>query len=151
MTTLQKMRLVASALFSCVIGTVLMSTKSVQAQTPSFGKSTSPIYGGIGISPQPANPFSGMSGTFAPPHKTPDGRACIAVNPMTHAQVINPKIVDQIVIVNNTCGQSINVQICYAGSTDCIMVPLTGYQKVQRILGIASGSKAFRYEYRELY
>ncbi|MBR0797164.1 hypothetical protein JQ615_17365 [Bradyrhizobium jicamae] len=121
------------------------------AQAPTFGQKTAPIAGGMGIAAKPANPFLGMSGTYAPTHKTPDGRACIAVTPMTHPQIINPKIIDQIVLVNNICGQSIKVQICYAGSTDCIIVPLTGYQRVQRILGVASGSTVFRYEYSELY
>ena len=46
-----------------------------------------------------------MTGTYAAPHKAPDGRACIAVNPMTRAQIINPKIIDQIIIINNICGR----------------------------------------------
>jgi hypothetical protein len=58
---------------------------------------------------------------------------------------------DQIVIVNNVCGQSIKVQVCYAGSSNCIIVPLNGYQKLQRVLGIAANSASFRFEYRELY
>jgi hypothetical protein len=124
---------------------------SVQAQDSVLGKTTAPISGGTGVAPQPANPFQGMSGTYAPPHKTPDGRACIEIHPMTRPQTINPKIIDQNVIVNNICGQTISVQICYSGSSDCITVPLTGYQRLQRTLGIASGSTSFRYEYRELY
>ena len=66
-------------------------------------------------------------------------------------QIVNPKIMDQIVIVNNVCGQSIRVQVCYAGRPDCIEVSLNGYQKLQRTLGIAAGSTNFRYEYRELF
>jgi hypothetical protein len=92
-----------------------------------------------------------MTGTYAPPHKTPDGRACITVHPMTRAQIVNPKIIDQIVIINNICGQSIKVRVCYAGSNDCINVPLGGYERLQRTLGVGAGSTSFRYEYRELY
>jgi len=128
-----------------------MVNGTVYAQLAGSGKTTAPVYGGTGVAPQPPNAFQGMSGTYAPPHKTPDGRACIQVKPMTRHQIINPKIIDQIVIVNNNCGQSINVQVCYAGSTDCITVPLAGYQRLERTLGIAPGSTSFRYEYRELY
>lgn len=120
------------------------------AQTSQFGKTSPPIVGGLGVAPEPANPFRAMTGSYAPNHKTPDGRLCIKVNAMTHPQVVNPKIIDQIVLVENICGQAIQVQVCYAGSRDCVIIPLTGYQRLQRLLGIAS-STAFRFEYRELY
>lgn len=135
-----------------VLGLLLIALttlgRSAQAQ---FGRTTAPITGGTGVSTQAPNSFQGMSGTYAPPHKTPDGRACIAVHPMTRAQIINPKIIDQIVILSNICGQAINVRVCYAGSNDCILVPLGGYQRLQRTLGVGTGSTSFRYEYRELY
>jgi hypothetical protein len=93
-----------------------------------------------------------MQGTYAPNHTTLDGKLCISVNPMTHPQPVNPKIIDQIVLVHNVCGQSIRVQVCYAGSSDCIVVPLAGYQKLQKVLGIAAaGSTTFQFEFRELY
>ncbi|KWV58516.1 hypothetical protein AS156_33530 [Bradyrhizobium macuxiense] len=137
---------------ACGVATAaLLVAPSAQAQIVGFGRSTAPMYGGTGVSPAPANPFPPMKGTYAPPHKAPDGTACISVHPSTHPQVINPKIIDQIVTVNNSCGQSITVQVCYTGSSDCIKVALTGYQKLQRILGISGGSTAFGYEYRELY
>ena len=109
------------------------------------------MYGGSGISTRPASPVRPPEGTFAPNHTTPDRKLCISVHPLTRPQIINPKIIDQIVIVQNICGQSIKVQVCYAGSSDCIVVQVAGYQKLQRILGIAAGSTSFRYEYRELY
>gem|GEM_PF-2469228 len=137
---------------SCsLMAAALLVAVPAQAQVVGFGRSSAPMYGGTGVSPMPANPFPPMKGTYAPPHKAPDGTTCISVHPSTHPQVINPKIIDQIVTVNNACGQSINVQVCYAGSSDCIKVALSGYQKLQRILGISAGSTAFRYEYRELY
>jgi hypothetical protein len=129
----------------------LLGASGAQAQIVGFGRSSAPMYGGTGVSPMPANPFPPMKGTYAPAHQAPDGTACISVHPSTRPQVINPKIIDQIVLVNNSCGQSINVQVCYAESSDCIKVALSGYQKLQRILGISAGSTSFRYEYRELY
>jgi hypothetical protein len=141
---------ISSIACSLAIATLLVALPA-QAQIVGFGRSSAPMYGGTGVAPTPANPFPPMKGTYAPTHKAPDGTECISVRPSTHPQVINPKIIDQIVTVNNSCGQSINVQVCYAGSSDCIKVALSGYQKLQRILGISGGSTAFRYEYRELY
>jgi len=135
---------------SLALGTLVLAS-AAQAQVVGYGRSSAPMYGGTGVSPMPANPFPPMKGTYAPSHKAPDGTACISVHPSTRPQIINPKIIDQIVTVNNTCGQSINVQVCYVGSSDCITVTLSGYQKLQRILGISAGSTSFRYEYRELY
>ncbi|WP_145927680.1 MULTISPECIES: hypothetical protein [Bradyrhizobium] len=140
-----------SSISCSLVLAALLCASAAQAQIVGFGRSSAPMYGGTGVSPMPANPFPPMKGTYAPAHKAPDGTACISVHPSTHPQVINPKIIDQIVTVNNSCGQSINVQVCYAGSTDCITVALNGYQKLQRILGISAGSTSFRYEYRELY
>jgi hypothetical protein len=129
----------------------LLTATAAHAQVVGFGRLTAPMYGGSGISTRPASPVRPPEGTFAPNHMTPDRKLCISVHPLTRPQIINPKIIDQIVIVQNICGQSIKVQVCYAGSSDCIVVQVAGYQKLQRILGIAAGSTSFRYEYRELY
>ena len=128
----------------------LVCAPSAHAQVSGYGRSSAPIYGGTGIATTPDR-IPPMQGTYAPAHKGPDGTTCITVRPSTRPQIINPKIIDQIVTVNNSCGQFIKVQVCYAGSSDCIEVSLNGYQKLQRTLGIDPGSKNFRYEYRELF
>ena len=140
---------VARLLYSLAV-VCLICTPSAHAQVSGYGRSSAPISGGTGVSPTPANPYTPMQGTYAPAHKGLDGTPCISVRPSTRPQIANPKIIDQIVTVNNSCGQSIKVQVCYAGSSDCINVSLNGNQKLQRILGIA-GSTSFRYEYRELF
>jgi hypothetical protein len=122
----------------------------VRAQVSGYGRSSAPITAGTGVSAAPTNPFPPMQGTYAPAHKAMDGTPCISVHPSSHPQIVNPKIIDQAVIVSNVCGQSIKVQVCYAGNSDCIVVSLSGYQKLQRVLGIGN-SNAFRFEYRELY
>ena len=135
----------------CVaIASSLLAT-TADAQISGFGRTSPPMYGGSGISTRPSSSIRPMEGTFAPNHTTADGKLCISVNPLTHPQANNPKIIEQIVLVQNICGQSIRVRVCYAGSSDCIVVPLAGYQKLQRLLGIAAGSTNFQFEYRELY
>jgi hypothetical protein len=128
----------------------LLFATQIRAQVTGYGRSSAPVYGGLGTAPRPVNPYPPMQGTFADSHKTPDGKVCISVHASARPQAINPKIIDQIVLVNNICGQSIRVQICYADSSDCIVVPLEGYQKLQRMLGIGNSS-IFAYEYRELF
>jgi hypothetical protein len=132
-----------------VVGSLVFATHAL-AQVTGFGRSSAPIYGGTGIAAQPASPFQPMQGTFAAAHKTSDGKPCISVSASARAQAVNPKIIDQVVLVNNFCGQPIKVQVCYPKSSDCITVVLEGFQKLQRILGIGS-SPAFAYEYRELF
>jgi hypothetical protein len=139
-----------ACLFGSAIAFLLFATQ-IRAQVVGYGRSSAPIYGGTGVSPRPASPYQAMQGTFAANHKTPDGKLCIIVRPITRPQIINPKIIDQVVLLDNICGQSIKVQVCYADSSDCIVVALVGYQRIQRILGIAAGSTAFSYEYRELF
>jgi hypothetical protein len=133
-----------------LIAASLLFATQVRAQVTGYGRSSAPVYGGIGAASRPVNPYPPMQGTFAGSHKTLDGKVCISVHASARPQAINPKIIDQIVLVNNICGQSIRVQICYADSSDCIVVPLEGYQRLERILGIGN-STVFAYEYRELF
>jgi hypothetical protein len=133
-----------------LIAASLLFATQVRAQVTGYGRSSAPVYGGTGTLPRPANPYPPMQGTFADSHKTLDGKLCISVHASARPQAINPKIIDQMVLVNNICGQSIRVQICYADSSDCIVVPLEGYQRLERILGIGN-SAVFAYEYRELF
>lgn len=135
----------------CVTVASSLFATTADAQILGYGRTSPPMYGGSGITTRPSSSIRPMEGTYAPNHKTLDGKLCISVHPLTHPQTINPKIIDQIVLVQNVCGQSIRVQVCYAGSTDCIHVVLAGYQKLQRVLGIAAGSTNFQFEYRELY
>ncbi|MGY4344827.1 hypothetical protein ACVWXM_001291 [Bradyrhizobium sp. GM7.3] len=135
----------------CVAIASLLLATTADAQISSFGRTSPPMYGGSGISTRPSSSVRPLEGTFAPNHTTVDGKLCISVNPLTHPQANNPKIIEQIVLVQNICGQSIRVRVCYAGSSDCMVVPLAGYQKLQRLLGIAAGSTNFQFEYRELY
>ena len=136
------------AICVAIVSSLLVTKADAQI---SSGRTSPPMYGGTGISNRPSSSTRPMEGTYAPNHKTLDGKLCISVHPLTHPQTINPKIIDQIVVVKNICGQSIRVRVCYAGSSDCIVVPVAGYQKLQRVLGIAAGSTNFQFEYRELH
>jgi hypothetical protein len=133
-----------------IVAVSLVGTQ-VQAQISGFGRSTAPVFGGTGgMPPPPANPFSTVKGNFPPMHTTVSGQPCISVHARAVAQVADPHIFNHIVLVDNVCGQTIKVQVCYFQSTSCITVAVNGYQKLDRTLGISPGSRDFRYEYREL-
>lgn len=121
----------------------------VLPQVVGYGRSSTPIFGGTGL--QPTNPFQPMQGTYEKAHTTPDGKPCISVVASARHQAVNQGIIDQIVLVGNACGHPIRVQVCYVKSSDCIVVALQGYQRLERVLGIDSVSTQFRYEYRELF
>jgi hypothetical protein len=141
--------IIAASLF---IVTSMFSTQGL-AQISAFGRSSAPMYGGTGRTTPPANPFSttkNNSSNFAPMHTTIGGQPCISVHPREVPQIADPHIVNHVVLVDNVCGQSIKVQVCYFQRSSCIMVAVNGYQKLERILGISPGMTGFRYEYREL-
>jgi hypothetical protein len=137
--------------FSAIIIAITFFAAEVRAQVSGFGRTSAPTVGGTGGLPAPPNnPFSTIKGNFIPPHRTPNGQSCITVNPSVVAQAGNANIVNHMVLVGNICGQTIKVQVCYYQSSGCIVVTVNGYQKLSRTLGISSGTKDFRYEFREL-
>ena len=129
----------------------LLLATPARPQVLGYGRSSAPVYGGTARAALPKNPFPPMRGTYEESHKTSDGKPCISVSATSRHQVVNPIIIDQIVTVTNICGQPIRVQVCYIKSSDCIIVPLQAYQRLERILGIDSVSTDFSYEYRELF
>jgi hypothetical protein len=139
----------AIAVVSLTIALLLFCTQ-VRAQVSGFGQFSAPIYGGT--EPLPAaltNPFSTVKGNFAPIHKNASGKPCISIRASAVPQVSDRHIINHMVLVANDCGQSIKVQVCYFQRSSCILVAVSGYQKLERTLGISPGMTDFRYEYRE--
>jgi hypothetical protein len=134
-----------------LISSTLFFATPVLGQGLGSGRTSAPVYGGTSRAAQPTNPVPPMQGTYEQSRKAPDGKPCISVAPSARHQIVNPKIMDQIVVVSNICGQPIKVQVCYIKSSDCIVVALQAYQRLERVLGIDSVSSEFRYEYRELF
>lgn len=135
-----------------IMGVWLFVGPQVWAQISGFGRLSAPMYGGTEPMPQSlTNPFlSTNKGNFAPIHTTASGQPCISIRPSAVPQVSNPHIINHEVLVVNVCGQLIKVQVCYFQRSSCIIVAVSGYQKLERTLGISPGMAEFRYEYREL-
>jgi hypothetical protein len=140
----------AIATISVIIATAFFAAQ-LQAQVSPFGRTSAPGFGSSGAAPS-ANPYSSIKGNFLPLSTTPSGESCITISPRSIRQSVNPNIVNHEVLLGNICGKSIKVRVCYFQTSACIVVVVDGYQKLERVLGIAPISmKDFRYEYRELF
>jgi hypothetical protein len=98
-------------------------------------------------------------------HKNPVGERCVTVSaysrPKTNYRKIfgggseqgaaAPKTFQHMIVANNRCGQMISINVCYYESQSCVTVQAPGYGEGETILGIASGSPGFRYQYTEQF
>jgi hypothetical protein len=128
---------------------------AAKAQGPSssvLGRGGPPIVGGtIGLRPPARSPFLREGDYVARRHLNPTGKPCLIVNGEAHAQVVNPKIFEHIILAVNTCAQVIKFKICYYKAQHCLTLEAPAYAKKQAVLGIVPSMKDFRFEYTELF
>jgi hypothetical protein len=133
---------------------ILLSSSSGLAQsiTP-FGTQSAPIIGQTpGITPFPSLPNFGTGLTGLPQlHYSPTKAACVKVLASSRSQKVNPKIYDNVLLITNSCGQTIGLQACYYERKGCLDLDIEGYARKEVILGIQFNGQEFRYEYREKF
>lgn len=83
--------------------------------------------------------------TAAPIIKNAFGRPCLDVEAAARSRVVNPKLVDHIVSVKNNCPRAIDVSVCYFNSSKCNAFRVSGYDRVDTILGTMTEIRNFRY------
>lgn len=141
-------------LLAGVLALVLLSRSSGLAQsiTP-FGTQSAPIIGQTdGITPLRSLPNFGTGVTGLPQlHYSPTKAACIKVHASSRSQKVNPKIYDNVLLITNSCGQTIGLQACYYERKGCLDLDIEGYARKEVILGIQFNGQEFRYEYREKF
>lgn len=81
-------------------------------------------------------------------HKKPTGVACVEVHAFAQAQIINPKIFDHILVIENGCSAPIGLNMCYYQSKTCLHTTIGGYSRRQQTLGMAPDN-GFRFSYTE--
>ena len=84
-------------------------------------------------------------------HRNPLGKPCLNIEAASRAHVINPKVYDNVVSVQNQCSKSINLQICYYKTDSCIDVEVRGHQRKDAVLGVRPHMQFFRYSYKEKF
>lgn len=83
--------------------------------------------------------------TAAPIIKNAFGRPCLDVEAAARSRVVNPKLVDHIVSVKNNCPRAIDVTACYFNSSKCNVFRVSGYGRIDTILGTMTEIRNFRY------
>jgi hypothetical protein len=111
-----------------------------------------PIVGGtpglvLPDSPNASNKFRYGYG-LPDQHKKPTGEPCVQVHAMPQAQIINPKIFEHILVIENGCSAPIGLNLCYYQSKTCLHTTITAYSRKQQTLGIAPENE-FRFSYTE--
>ena len=100
-------------------------------------------------------------------HQDPYGKRCVSVaafalpktdfrkifgaEPAAKGSDSKTQNYEHIVSAQNRCSQSIKLKVCYLGSQSCLLVDVPPYGHQQASLGIATGTKAFRYQYTEQF
>jgi hypothetical protein len=111
-----------------------------------------PIVGGtqglvLPDSPNTSNKFRYGYG-LPDQHKKPTGVPCVEVHAFAQAQIINPKIFEHILVIENGCSAPIGLNMCYYQSKTCLHTTIGGYSRRQQTLGMAP-ENGFRFSYTE--
>ncbi|MGY4234688.1 hypothetical protein ACVIIW_003635 [Bradyrhizobium sp. USDA 4449] len=120
-----------------------------QATAP-LGLQSPPIVGQTGdLAPLTNMPkFGAPLNGWPQRHYNATKAPCIKVIGESRAQVVNPRIFDNLLIITNECGETINLETCYYQKRGCLPVRMAGYSRKEIILGVDT-HREFRYEYRE--
>ncbi|RXT47704.1 hypothetical protein [Bradyrhizobium betae] len=84
-------------------------------------------------------------------HMDSSGRPCVYVLGEAKSQVVNPKLYDHVLIVNNSCSVPVKLRACYLGTDKCNDIAVGAYTKRREIFGIVPDAKDFRFEFREYF
>ena len=137
-----------------VIGALPLASDRVFAEaTTLLGlQSSAPIVGQTtGMTSLPSLPNFGPTLNGVPQrHYTAAKVPCITVKAYSRAQIVNPRVFDNLLAITNDCSDTITLEACYYQKKGCLTVKLQGYSRREVILGIET-NKEFRYEYREIF
>lgn len=124
-----------------------------QAQADRPGLTGGSVVGstpGLNVDPGSSSMRFGSSRT-PQRHMDSMGRPCIYVLGEAKPQVVNPKLYDHVLIVNNSCSVPVKLRACYLGTEKCNDVAVGAFTKRREMFGIAPDAKDFRFEYREYF
>jgi hypothetical protein len=99
-------------------------------------------------------------------HYDPNGKPCLAISGHAKPQplsqnlfhqdddpktTLNQYIYEHWISANNSCGQSIKVQVCYHNTDDCIVMNVPSWEHAESILGIYPALADFQYDAKEQF
>jgi hypothetical protein len=84
-------------------------------------------------------------------HRDLTGKPCLNIAAISRAHVINPKLFDHVIAIDNHCSQLIKVRVCYSGSEHCIPLDVTSHGRKEAVLGTMPSMPQFRYDFKEQF
>jgi hypothetical protein len=79
------------------------------------------------------------------------GKPCLVSAGVAHPLASNPHIINHAVSLDNHCGDTIRVKVCYYRSDECTDVLVPGHGRKEQIIGVFPAMQQFRYEVKELF
>jgi hypothetical protein len=131
---------------------VLGVGKEVQAQTPtdSSGLRSQSIIGGTDGITSSQKLIRGSQNTEVLRHRDLNGKPCLDIGGFARPLSSSSKLLDHVIVANNSCADLIRVEICYLGSLQCSSVQVPGHTRKEFVLG-TTVIKDFQYEFRERF
>lgn len=128
--------------------------ENVQAQNavPPPGSMTRPTTGGTtGNQIPPPRIITGSQNTEILRHRDFAGNPCLSITGFARPHITNLNLFDHVIEIKNSCAQSIQTQVCYLGSRECVSMVVAGHASKQDILGTLPSIKDFQFEFRERF
>jgi hypothetical protein len=94
---------------------------------------------------QASSEDSAESSQIIKQHTRPNGKPCIDLQSYAKPEIINENLFEHWIIAINSCGEHIELRVCYRGSIDCIVMNLPPWESKSSVLGIYP-LKDFQYD-----
>jgi hypothetical protein len=78
-------------------------------------------------------------------HTRPNGKPCIDLESYAKSEMVNKNLFEHWITATNSCGEHIELRVCYRGSSDCIVMNLPSWESKSSVLGIYP-LKDFQYD-----
>jgi hypothetical protein len=69
-------------------------------------------------------------------HTRPNGKPCIDLESYAKPEIVNKNLFEHWISATNSCGERIELRVCYHGSSDCIVMKLPPWESKSSVLGI---------------
>jgi hypothetical protein len=83
-------------------------------------------------------------------HTGSNEKPCIALGSYSKSEIVNKNLFEHWITATNSCGQRIELQVCYHQSSDCIVMKVPPWESKSSVLGIYP-AKDFRYDAKEKF
>jgi hypothetical protein len=83
-------------------------------------------------------------------HTRLNGKPCIDLGSQAKPELVDKNLFEHWVIATNSCGQHIELQICYSQTSDCIVMKVPPWESKSAVLGIYP-LKEFRFDAKEKF